>query len=360
MIKKALTILITVLVTLLTKQINAQGSRADYFPDSIRIEFPAHECLVVMEMKNYSSNNQEVKDFPKLLTNLLKQVQKSMPSGFSETGPYRIDVNITHEDEDMLAGAMNYNYRPIGEKTDIKITQPDPETNVRVKAAEIVELKPPGWEVFIKTKQYNATLYAAHMAGLNGVSTEGFEKVIETLNKNPRAISPGRKFMRSRVVLKNGEVINESVTFVQPLDVLVLNLHGGLGLVHERFFPELVLTASFQFNDRFNRSRHRIELGYQNQFLAQTNTEGGYNAEVNSFVSLSYGTNFSKGAGSPSWTGLGAAYLVRNSGNVYKGKTMKFYFFNEIGSSRINVIPEFYLTDNLEKFTFGLSMRYTF
>lgn len=360
MIKKALTILIVLLTVLFTKKASAQGNRIDYFSDSIRIEFPAHECLVVMEMKNYSRSNQQVRDFPKLLANLLEQVQKSMPSGFSETGPYRIDVNITHEDEDMLAGAMNYNYRSIGEKTDIKITQPAPETNVHVKAGEIVELKPPGWEVIIKTKQYNATLYAAHLVGLNGVSTENFEKVIETLNKNPRAISPGRKFMRSRVVLKNGEVINESVIFVQPPDMLALNLHGGLGLVHERFFPELTITAGFQFNDRYNRPLHRFELGYQNQFLAQVNTEGGYNANVNSFVSLSYGRNFSKGKDSPSWTGIGAAYLVRNSGNVYKGKTMKLYFFNEIGSSRINVIPEFYLTDNFKKFTFGLSMRYTF
>ncbi|NBP68703.1 MAG: hypothetical protein EBU52_08140 [Cytophagia bacterium] len=360
MIKKALTILITVLITLLIQQVNAQGNRADYFPDSIRIEFPAHECLVVLEMKNYSANNQLVRDFPKLLANLMEQVKKSMPAGFSETGPYRIDVNITHEDEDVLAGALTYNFRPVGEKTAVKITQPAPETNVLIKGGAIAELKPPGWMVLMNTKEYQATLYGAHLEGLIKVSTEDFEKVIETLNKNPRALSPGRKFIRSRVVLKDGAVQSESVNFVQPLDMLSLNLHGGLGLVQERFFPELTITAGFQFNDRYNRPRQRLELGYQNQFLAQLNTEGNYNANINSFVSLSYGLNFSRGKDSPSWTGLGAAYLVRNSGNLYKGKTMKLYFFNEIGSSRLNVVPEFYLTNDFKKLTFGLTMRYTF
>lgn len=356
MIKK----IIFILLTFLIHQAYAQGNRIDYFPDSIRIEFPEHECLVVMDLKNYSRSNQQVRDFPKLLGNLIQQVQKSMPVGFSETGPYRIEVNISHEDEDMIMGAMEYNYRPIGEKTDIKISLSNPETNVRVKAGEIVELKPPGWEVVIKTKQYNASLYASHLKGLIGVSNENFEKVIETLNKNPRAVSPGRKFMRSRIVLKDGAVVNESVNFVHPLDMLALNLHGGLGIVHERFFPEFVLTAGFQFNDRFNKPFHRIEIGYQNQFLTRVNSEGAYDANVNSFVSLSYGMNFGRTTERPSWTGLGAAYLVRNSGNLYKGKTMKFYFFNEIGNSRVNIIPEFYLTNDFKKVTFGLTMRYTF
>jgi hypothetical protein len=95
-------------------------------------------------------------------------------------------------------------------------------------------------------------------------------------------------------------------------------------------------------------------------FFAERQPEGGYSSHINSFLSVSFAKNFSKGYGRPSWTGIGAGLLVRTSGDYFKGNTLKLFMFNNIGSSRLQIVPEFYLTDDFKKFSFGMKLRCVF
>ena len=79
----------------------------------------------------------------------------------------------------------------------------------------------------------------------------------------------------------------------------------------------------------------------------------------NSFLSVGYSKNFSD-TKTGRWTTIGAGLLVSKSGNYFKGNTAKFFISTDIGNSKLNLVPEFYLTDNFSKFAFGLKLNYSF
>jgi hypothetical protein len=51
--------------------------------------------------------------------------------------------------------------------------------------------------------------------------------------------------------------------------------------------------------------------------------------------------------------------LVRKNGDYFVGKTAKLFITHEMGN-RINIVPEFYLTNDFKKFTFGMTLKYSF
>ena len=344
----------------LAQSVRAQGTRIDYFPDSIRIELPAHEGLVVLEMENYVKTKEHLKSFPQLLESLLVQIQKSLPTDFSENGPYNIDITITHEDEDQIIGLGLPNFRTIGEKTLISISKPVVEqTEVKVRHGEIIELMPPGWSLTIRTKRFVATVYSSTFRGLQEIAQEDFEKVDAHITADLGSTFLGRKSVRSRLVMQDGKIVQDTLTYFHPLDMLSLSLEGAVGVVQTRIYPELSANASIWLYDRYNRPRTKFQLVYENMFFAERRPEGGYESHINSFLSFSIAKNFRKDHGQPRWTGLGVGYLVRQSGDYFTGNTLKFFLSSDVGS-RFRVLPEFYLTDDFKKFNFGLKFRYIF
>jgi hypothetical protein len=353
---------LTVLLLLcLIQKTHAQQKRIDFFPDSIRIELPQHRTLVVFETKKYEDNKMLIESFPTFLKELLNHVQKSMPTNFTETGPYKINVLITHETEDEVLGFGKYTFDAQGEKTNITIVKKELlETQVTVKQNKIVELKPPGWELIIQTKMYKAILYADGFQGLAGTAQEDFSEVGKAINNHTDLKFMGRKSIRSRMIVDNGKVVQDTLSASHPGDILSINLQGGLGFYQDKFYPELSVSTAILFRDRYNRARTKIEVNYSGLFFAERKTEGGFQTHVNSFLSLSYGKNFFGQSGDPHWTGIGAGLLVNKSGDYFKGKTLKLFFFNDIGNSRLQVIPEFYLTNDFKDFNYGIKLKYNF
>jgi hypothetical protein len=60
------------------------------------------------------------------------------------------------------------------------------------------------------------------------------------------------------------------------------------------------------------------------------------------------------------WGGIGAAILVHETENFFQGKTAKLFILSDLGSTRLNIVPEFYLTNDFKKFQFGLKLNYAF
>jgi hypothetical protein len=52
--------------------------------------------------------------------------------------------------------------------------------------------------------------------------------------------------------------------------------------------------------------------------------------------------------------------MVYNRSDVFTGKTLKIFFESDIGSPKLNILPELYLTNDLKHSVFGLKLNYKF
>jgi hypothetical protein len=187
-----------------------------------------------------------------------------------------------------------------------------------------------------------------------------FQKREQPINNHEELKFLGRRSIQARMIVENGKVLQDTLTTSHPGDLLSINFHGGLGFFQDKFYPELSISTALLFRDRYSRPRTKIEVDYSSLFFAERKTEGGFQTHVNSFLSLSYGKNFNTENGRPHWTGIGAGLLVDKSGDYFIGKTLKLFLFNEIGNSRIQLIPEFYFTNDFKDFNYGIKLRYNF
>lgn len=336
------------------------AQHTDFFPDSIRVEFPQKKALVIFEMKRYQKDTQFISTFPELSQWLLEYIVKASPADGKEK-PKHIIVRLKPESEKLIirAGGAGSAFKREGEKAEITIEEPTTKTNLLVRQNTIEELLPPGWEVTIHAQDVIVHIYATAFEGLEALSKQDFNSVVTTLNSDKGMEGIGKKRIEARFIFQDDKISQQVIEFIHPGDMLSLDIQAGVGLYRERFYPELTFVAGLHFNDRFSRTNQRIKASFSSMFFTEKQAEGGYETNVNSFVSLSYGRNFSR-SDRPKWTSLGVGYLVHKRGDYFEGKTMKFFFESDIGSSKLNLVPEFYLTDDFKKFQYGLKLTYTF
>jgi hypothetical protein len=99
-------------------------------------------------------------------------------------------------------------------------------------------------------------------------------------------------------------------------------------------------------------------LHYELKLFTGQSPEGAYRSWPASFVSASYALNFRKDR--PRWGGVGAGLMVHNRSDFFTGKTLKLFMESDIGSSKLNIIPELYLTNGYKQALFGLKLNYKF
>lgn len=347
------------LLILLTESSIAQH-RINYYPDSIRIELPDQHTLLVFEMRWYSENTEFIKNFPAAFGELMDYVKKSTADDFSETGPYKISVKVMAAGYKEIVGVpSNYSFKPIGEKTTITIdTASRTKTEVLIRDNQITELLPPGWEVIILAHDHKIKIYSESFEGLMSIVNTDLSEVSTKLESDIGMKNIGRKSVRAQMILKQNAVETSSINYVHPGDNIFLTANAGVGLFQDKLYPELSLKLGLTFRDHFNRKNIRTSVHYNNLFFAEKGDEG-YNSYINSFLSVSFERNFSHKDNHAQWSGLGAGLLVRNRGNYFKGNTAKFFITHELGG-RLHLVPEFYLTDDFKKFSFGMTLKYTF
>lgn len=357
--KNSIACILALILLCLAQTSTAHQPETDFYPDSIRVELPEEKVLVIFEMRRFENDVKIVQSFPEKFQEWMSYVIKALPVNFRENGPRKITINLKPEEKELIlnSGAGHF-FKEKGEKAEITIQNLEPETNLVVRQNTIEQLLPPGWEVSILSKDVVVTIYASTFEGLEILTKQNFVQVESLLNSDPAMKYIGRKSIQARIILKDNKIIQHVIHYDQPVDMLGLDAHAAVGLYRERFYPELSFSASIYRNDRFNRTSQRFELKYSTMFFTEKNIEGGYTTNVNAFVSLSYGRNFSGSRNK--WTSAGVGLLVHKSGDYFEGKTMKFFFSSDIGSSKINIMPEFYLTNDFRKFQYGLKLNYRF
>jgi hypothetical protein len=331
------------------------------FPDSIRIEFPDHQAIVIFEMKYFARDQEQIKKFPEVLKALLEQVQKGLPQDIAALEPRYIEVHQHRAKPRLLLPAPGaHSFTPIDQRTAITLTEiRKPETTLTITKGTLTELLPPGWKIFITTADYKVHVYGESFKSLEALTHENFDGVVSTIENDPAMKRLGKNAIISRAVIQNKTVSYQDIHFLFPGDFLGLHAGGSVGVFRDKVYPEVFFKAATYFSDRFGTNRQRLELTYDLSFFSERKAEGGYATFTNSFVSFSYSRNFRR-TGEARWTGLGVGYLVRSSGDYFQGKTAKIFFETSLGHPKLNLIPELYLTDDFKKAVFGMKLTYKF
>jgi hypothetical protein len=335
-----LSVSITLILCVISFGLKAQPKS---LPDSIRLEFPDHHALLTFELRQYESNKSIIRNFPSQLSDILKHINNSI-TVTDHADPHRIEVIYSEEET---------------EKYSLQIRAIiNPDTKVTVSEKNIVELLPPGWEIHIKMKHAEILLYAPDMKQLKQLSELSMEPVIMQVDKDPELNRQKRFGLITRIIVTNDQVQSAQTTHRLPNDMVGLHAGAGVGLVREKLYPEFNFAMSFYLANRYKENHQRISAHYELKLFTGQSPEGDYLSQPASFLSVSYALNFRKDR--PHWTGLGVGFLVHNRSDIFKGNTMKLFLETDIGSSKLNIVPELYLTDDFKEAIFGIKLNYKF
>lgn len=322
-----------------TVQVSAAQDKEPYrpFPDSIRIEMPDARAVLVMQLKKADRDIALLESFPDSLELWVAQIEKSLPR---VTGPRA--VTITNG----VGG------------TAITVTESqDKITHVTLVQGATSQLLPPGWDIQVKMKKYQATVYAQDFEGLKKITRSSLQPAMAKIQEEFKKTPCYRRRAEVRVILKDEKVAYGQCDCQGPFDFLELNASSGLGYLGNNFYPELNLDVAIKFSRSSGVPKNKLIFSYNNLFFTERNAEGNYQVFPNSFISASFNRNIAS-KDKISWLGFGAGYLITNNGSYFKGNTMKFFISKSVGNVRI--IPELYLTDNLKTYVFGMKFNFTF
>jgi hypothetical protein len=321
---------------------NSLGRVINMFPDSIRIEIPDERILIVLEARNYRAAVSALDGLALQLKGISDVLAKS---------------HITKPD---CKAHVVRQTTDLNDFRNIDITEvAEPASRVRLQKDQLLEILPPGWEIFMEENNYKLFVYCDDPEKIGKVLGADILLVREKLDAT-RSYAGGRKSVKSRFILRNHSLAFDEIRYYHPLDMVSLSLGTGVGVLRNRVYPEIVGYLGFYIADRFNRHSHRIEASYSSNYFGQLGSENVFHASIASFAGISYAKNF--GRNDPFWLGVGGSYLVSQTGdfNFFQGKTMKFYLISTMGTGKFSIMPEFYLTNDLKSTQFGLKMNYRF
>lgn len=327
------------------------------YPDSIRVELPEQNGLVVFELREFTKTEALVRDFPATLTGLLDHVRRAIPEDLNQPAPMYIEVHAGPEG----MKEVGLGTKPFGERKQITIQrQEPPKTRMTILGDRgIVELLPPGWEIKLVAKAYQISVYAVDFPSLEKVAAQDFSPVADAIKNDVAKTYLGRKSIEARMILRNQTVDQPSIQFIHPGDQIFMTFQAGVGLYQNVIYPELSFKMGLSFRDRMRRPNFRTSLVATRLFFAEQTAEG-FKSYPNTFLSGTFEVNFDRKSGKASWSGLGLGFLVDRNGNYFQGNTGKFFITHTIPGSRFSMVPEFYLTDDFKKFTFGMTLKYSF
>ncbi len=321
-------------------------SQARQYPDSIRVELPDHGAIAIFEMRMYAKDKDIILTFPARLTGIINHIKKSIPESQLRDS-HIVDVAPDNTDDEKKRSNIIITKR----KEDV--------TRLRVEEATVLELLPPGWEFTIRTERSVVHVYVPGFAELEAISRMNFQPVVTHLATEETFVNPARMGVFTRLVMQNEKVSPAGNPGHRlPADMLGLHPGAGVGLAGDRFYPEFNFITAVYLANRFSNNRQRIAAGYELKLLSGRTEENAFSVKPASFVTISYGINFS--GERPRWTVLGLGYMVHNKSDIFSGKTMKVFLESDIGSDKLNIIPELYLTDDFKKSVFGIKLNYKF
>lgn len=333
---------LTLFVCLFSNQLIAQPKP---LPDSIRVELPAHQSLITFELRRYSTDKHVIRQLPEQLNALLKHLATSLTAD-ARNKPQHIEV-VYQQDEDAPG---QYTVRISDASHDA--------TQFTVQQQTIVELLPPGWTVHIRMKEASVMLYTPTYQTLTELTHLNFERVTAQLDADPENRRELRYGIIARLIMTDTDIRTVTMRHRIPNDMLGLHPGVGAGMLRDRFYPELNFTLSLYFSNRYRENVHRFSALFETKIFTGQSPEGDYRSWPASFVSFSYAFNAHRR--NTRWTGIGVGFLTNNRSDLFTGKTLKLFFESDIGSPKLNIVPELYLTNDYKQSILGVKLNYKF
>lgn len=330
-------------ITLLLPAFGFAQSRQ--YPDSIRVELPEQGAIVTFELRTYEKDKEIISAFPARMGEIITQINESIPES-QWVDEHTVTVTPDKTDEDK-------------KRSHIVIKRKNEDvTRLRVEDDTVLELLPPGWEIKIHMERAIVHAYVPDLAGLEAISRKNFDALITHLAAEDEFASEKRMGVFARVVMRDDTIITAGTGHRLPADMIGLHPGAGVGLTGDQFYPEFNFITAIYLANRFHTSRQRIAVGYELKLFSGRSEENAFRSRPASFVTLSYGVNFSDKR--PRWTAVGIGYMVHNRSDMFRGKTLKVFLETDIGSDKLNIVPELYLTDDFKTSIFGIKLNYKF
>ena len=320
--------------------------QARQYPDSIRIELPDQGAIVIFQLRVYAKDKNIISIFPDRLADVVAHVKESITEAQSNEAH---TVTVVPDKTDGT-----------DKRSHITVARNNAEvTRLHVEDETMLEVLPPGWEVVMRMERAVVQVYAPDLSGLQAVSQIDFQPLITHLATDDQFANPQRMGVFVRLVMRDGEIVTAGKSGHRlPADMIGLHAGAGIGLAADRFYPEFNFVTGLYLANRFQSNRQRIAAGYELKLFSGRSAENEFRSSPASFVTLSYGINFQ--GKRPRWTALGLGYMIHNRSDIFTGKTMKIFLESDIGSEKLNIVPELYLTDNLRRSIFGIKLHYKF
>jgi hypothetical protein len=336
------------------------------FPDSLRLELPDYNTIVTFEMKQMLLDKTIITNFPDSLSKMLALVKKGLPDDLSNVGPQKIDIRYLRTMYSEFIGKEHTNGRPLNIRLDVTIHKPDPEvTKMTIIQGQVAEVLPPAWEIRIFAENYRVLIYAENFSSLEAITKENFAAVMNKIETDPKMPYIGRKSIVTRMIIKNHQIVHDHIEYKTPGDYLGIHPHAGVGLVQGTLYPELGISTAIYLSNRFGAMRSRIELGLETKFLVGSFGETFQTTRA-TFLSLGYARNFQRNNARSRWSGIGVGWLAHQSvagtpvsPRYFSDNTFKLFLVTDIGSSKLNLVPEVYFKD-FSHFDLGLKLSYKF
>lgn len=319
--------------------------QARQYPDSIRVELPDQGAITIFELRVYAKDIDIIRTFPQRLREVASHIRNSIPEN-QWAYPHAVAAAPDKSNDER-------------EPSRITITRlKEDVTRLRVEKNTLLELLPPGWKITIRTERSVTHLYAPDLKAIEAISQIDFEPVIKHLETVDEFVGTKRMGVFTRVILQNEQVTPAHTGHRLPADMLGLHPGAGVGIAGDHIYPEFNAAIAIYLANRFSDNRQRLAAGYELKLFPGRSDENGYYSKPASFGTLSYGVNFNSKR--PRWTVLGVGYMLHNRSDLFTGKTLKVFLESDIGSNKLNLVPELYLTDDFKKSVFGMKLNYKF
>lgn len=333
---------ITLLLCLLSNVLAAQPKP---LPDSIRIEFPDQRALITVELRQYFKDKDIIRRFPSQLESMLAQINKGLTATDRST-PHHIDVVFDQDDD-------------TPDKYEISIREAKTTaTAITVQQNTVTELIPPGWTMRIRWERAEINVYAPDYNTLSELTRVNLENVLTSVDGHPDNRKEIRYGITSRVIVTGTQAQLVSFDHRLPYDMLGLHPGAGVGVVRDQFYPEANFMLSLYLANRYRENFQRISFHYDLKLFTGRLENGSYRSMPASFLSVSYALNFRQQ--SSRWTSVGIGLMPHNRSDIFTGKTMRLFLESDIGSPKLNIIPELFLTDDFKQSIFGIKLNYKF
>jgi hypothetical protein len=315
-------------------------NRYHEYPDSVRIEFPNQQSLVVFRMKELEGKDSVISKFPNRLKTLLKELEASI-----------VDTDKLH--------LVNVQYRANGNHTISIKEQEEKTTEIISQNSEIIQLLPPGWDIYIKTENESIYVYSPSFEKLTALILENFELTAKGITTEIEQKPLHRKGLIAKTITKNNQLEYTNFKRRGVGDLLVLYADFGFGYLYNQLYPEVNATLSVVFKDRTNVIKQQVNLSLETMYLSNKTEAGILNSKLLSFLSLS--TDWAQGKNNKyqSSFGVGFGLSLQENSLFFTDRAYKLFFNKTIGNFTLS--PQFYrsIKDKNNSIA-GFSFKYRF